>query len=219
MHEKSPILVAQKREKTGSRYTRRIRDAGLLPAVVYGHGETPQPISLDAKDTLTHLKKGEKVFELDIEGTKQYVLLKDLGYGFLGDNIIHADFARVNLDERVNTKAHIKLVGNAVGLQTSHAVLMHPITELQLNCVVTNLPDAIEVDITDLDVGGSITAGQIKLPKETMILLTDPNAVVANIVVHNVAEEDTTDEAGVVAADGTTQPEVIAEKKDEEKGS
>lgn len=219
MHEKSPVLVAQKREKTGSRYTRRIRDAGMLPAVVYGHGETPQPISLDAKETLTHLKKGEKVFELDIDGAKQYVLLKDLGYGYLGDNIIHADFARVNLDERVNTKAHIRLVGDAVGLHTSHAVLMHPVTEIQLNCLVTNLPDAIEVDITDLDVGGSITAGQVKLPKETMVLLTDPNAVVAHIVIHNVIEEETTDEAAVVLAEDGAEPEVIDDKKEEEKDS
>ncbi|GJM18686.1 MAG: 50S ribosomal protein L25 [Phycisphaeraceae bacterium] len=213
MSDDTRTLSAELRDRTGSRYAKRIRSEGKLPAIVYGHGETPQPVTLDHKEAMTHFSKGEKVFSLELGGKTEHVLLKDLGYDHLGNNIIHADFARVNLDERVDTRAHLHFVGNAVGLKKAGAVLMKPLSELELNCVVTNLPDAIEVDLSDLDVGDAIHAGEIKLPKSTMKLLTDPDAVVAQIVVQ--AEEEETGEGAEVAADGS-EPEVIGGKKDDD---
>lgn len=215
MHEKSPTLSAQRRERIGSRYAKRDRDAGKLPAIVYGHGETPVAITLDRKDALTHFVKGEKVFELSLDGKSDVVLLKDLGYDHLGTNIIHADFARVRLDERVNTKAHLHLVGTPVGLKKAGAVLMKPITELELNCMVTNLPESIEVDISELDVGHALHAGDVKLPVSSMRLLTDKDAVIAQIVIQG--EVVATAEAGEAGA--AAQPVVLTEKKkDEDKG-
>lgn len=210
MHEKSPTLSAQRRERIGSRYAKRDRDAGKLPAIVYGHGETPVPITLDRKDALIHFVKGEKVFELALDGKNQYVLLKDLGYDHLGTNIIHADFARVNLDERVNTKAHLHLVGTPLGLKKAGAVLIKPITELELNCTVTTIPESIEVDISELDVGHALHAGDVKLPAGSMKLLTDTDAVIAQIVIQGeIAVSAEAGEAGATAA----EPVVITEKK------
>lgn len=213
MHENAPLLAATRREHVGSKYAARIRNAGRLPAIVYGHGEEPVPVSVDAKDAISHIVKGEKVFEMSLDGKKEYVLLKDLGYDHLGTNVIHADFARVRLDERVRTRTHVKLVGEAKGLKKAGAILMHPVTELELECQVTNLPDFIELDVSDLDVGASIYAGDVKLPKSTMVLLTDPKAVLAHIVVQG--EMVVSAEAG--AAGTASQPEVIGAKKDEEK--
>lgn len=213
MHEESPVLSANKRERLGSRYSRRLRESGRLPAVVYGHKEEPVAIDLDAKDAITHISKGEKVFELELDGSKQHVLLKDLGYDYLGTNIIHADFARVDLNERVKTHAHLKLVGEAPGLKKSGAVLMHPLTELELECAVTNLPETIEVSIADLDIGHVIHASDVQLPKPTMVLLSDPNAIVAQIVMAGGTEAASSDEEGAVG--GGSQPDVIGEKKDE----
>lgn len=212
MSDETTTLTAEARERTGSRYSKRLREAGKLPAIVYGHGETPVPISLDHKEAMAHFSKGEKVFSLQVGGKAENVLLKDLGYDYLGNNIVHADFARVDLNERVNTRANLKFVGNAVGLKTGGAILMKPITELELNCQVTNLPDEIEVDVSDLEVGQTIHAGEITLPKSTMKLLTDPDAVVVQIVVQVAAEED--GEGAEVSGEGGS-PEVIGEKKDE----
>ncbi len=213
MSDHTPTLTAENRERTGSRYAKRMRDAGKLPAIVYGHGETPVPIMLDHKEAVSHFTKGEKVFSLTVGGKTEHVLLKDLGYDHLGTTIVHADFARVNLDERVNTRAHLHFVGTPVGLKKAGAVLMKSITELELNCQVTNLPDFIEVDLSGLDVGHAIHAGDIKLPKATMKLLTDEDAVVAQIVVQGQAAES--GEGAEVAA-GAGEPEVIKAKKDEE---
>tara|TARA_R110002111_G_C5933848_1_gene367033 strand:- start:326 stop:1027 length:702 start_codon:yes stop_codon:yes gene_type:complete len=213
MSDTTTGLVAEVRERTGSRYAQRVRQAGGLPAVVYGHKQEPVSITLDAHSTIGHLSKGEKVFHMDLQGEKQYVLLKDLGYDYLGTNIIHADFARVDMDERVDTRAHLKFVGEAEGLKTTGAIMMHPITELQLNCTVTNLPDDIIVDVSEMQVGDAIHASDVTLPKDTMKLVTDPNAIIAQIVMKAVMEEE--GEAAEVDAEGAA-PEVITEKKDAE---
>ncbi len=212
MSDTTTALSATKRERTGSRYSQRVRKAGGLPAVVYGHKEEPVSISIDAHTAIGYISKGEKVFELEIEGAKQLVLLKDLGYDYLGTNIIHADFARVSMDERVDTKAHLKFIGEAAGLKATGAIMMHPLTELQLNCTVTNLPDDILVDVSDMEVGDVIHASDVTLPKSTMILNTDPGAIVAQIVMKAVQADD--GEASEVGADGAT-PEVIGDKKEE----
>ena len=212
MSDTTTALSAQKRERTGSRYSQRVRSTGGLPAVLYGHKQEPVSITLDAHTAIGFISKGEKVFHLDLEGEKkQYVLLKDLGYDYLGTNIIHADFTRVDMDERVDTRARLKFVGEAEGLKATGAIMMHPITELQLNCTVTNLPGDIVVDISDMNVGDAIHASDVTLPKDTMKLLTDPRAIIAQIVLKAVQEEE--GEAAEVGADGAS-PEVIAEKKD-----
>lgn len=212
MSDTTTLLSAQKRERTGSRYSQRVRNAGGLPAVVYGHKEEPVSITLNAHEAIGHISKGEKVFELDIEGAKQHVLLKDLGYDYLGTNIIHADFARVDLNERVHTNAHLRFVGEAKGLKTSGAIMMHPATELELDVLVSNIPDHIDVDVSEMEVGDIIHASDVKLPLESMKLLSDPDAIVAQIVLKAVQEEE--GEAGEVGAEGA-QPEVITEKKEE----
>lgn len=205
-------LSAKKRERTGSRYSQRVRNAGGLPAVVYGHKEEPVSITLDAHETIMHLSKGEKVFELDIDGTKQHVLLKDLGYDYLGTNIIHADFARVDLNERVDVNVHLRFVGEAQGLKTSGAIMMHPHTEIELNVLITNLPDHIDVDVSGMQVGDVMHASDVKLPLDSMKLVGDDDPIVAQIVMKAVQEDE--GEAGEVGAEGAS-PEVIKEKKED----
>lgn len=213
MSDTQHVLNAKKRERTGSRYAQRVRSNGGLPAVVYGHKEEPVSITLDAHEAIGHISKGEKVFELDLEGHKQHVLLKDLGYDYLGTNIIHADFARVDLNERVDTRVHLRFVGEAKGLKTLGAIMMHPHTELELNCLISNLPDHVDVDVSEMEVGDALHASDVKLPLESMQLLTDEDTVIAQIVMKAVQEEE--GEASEVGAEGE-EPEVIGDKKEEE---
>jgi len=214
MHESQPVLTATRRERVGSRYCNRIRQAGGLPAVVYGHGEAPVAIAVDAKETVRHLTKGEKLFTLRLEGESagQVVLIKDLQFDHLGTNIVHADFARVDLEERVAVRVAVHLVGEAIGLKTAGAILIHPTNEVEIECKVANLPDQLEVDITNLEAGGILHAGDIHLPLPTMKLLTDAQSIIAQIVVQGELVE-ATGEAGAVV--GAAEPVVITEKKEE----
>lgn len=215
MHEQSPILEAAKRERLGSRYARRERAAGKMPAVLYGHGQDPVALSVNAKEAVTYIHKGEKVFRLNLAGesAEQTVLLRDVQFDHLGSNIVHCDFARVDLDERVETTVSIHLVGEAIGLKTAGTLLMHPISEIEIECRVADLPDFIEVDISELDVGHGITTAEVKLPKPDMKLLTDPDAFVAQVAHATVSKEA---EEATVSAEAST-PEVIGEKERKEK--
>lgn len=213
MSGKTTQLSAEKRERTGSRYAQRVRNSGGLPAVVYGHKEEPVSITLNAHEAIGHIQKGEKLFELELGGNKQHVLLKDLGYDYLGTNIIHADFARVDLNERVDVNAHLRFVGDAKGLKTAGSIMMHPHTEIELNVLISNLPDHIDVDVSNMEVGDVIHASDVKLPLESMKLVSDPDTIVAQIMLKAVQEDE--GEAGEVGAEGAS-PEVIKEKKDKE---
>ncbi|MBS0192126.1 MAG: 50S ribosomal protein L25 [Phycisphaerales bacterium] len=211
MLQKTPTLKAFPRDKTGSRYCQRIRAKGQLPAVVYGHKQNPEAIVLDFKEAVSHINKGEKVFRLGFEGKGegQVVLLKDLQFDYLGTNIVHADFARVDLNERVRTRVSVHLIGEAKGLKTAGAILMHPTNEVVIECVVTEIPEFIELNIADLDVDQQITVAQAKLPGANMKMITDPHSILAQIVIQQeiVVGEATAAEAGAA------EPEVLTAKK------
>lgn len=217
MHEQAPMLQATRRDRVGSRYARRLRDQGQLPAIVYGHGEDPVPVAIDARTALGYIKKGEKVFRLDYPGQNDgaeghYVLLKDVQFDYLGTHIVHADFARVSLDERVHTRVPLHLIGEAKGLKTAGAILIHPTTEIEIECLVAAIPDKIDVDISEVDVGHAITAADVVLPDPNMKLLEDPHAIVAQVLVQ--VEQKVAEAATVEAAPAA--PEVIGKKKEEE---
>ncbi|RMH10404.1 MAG: 50S ribosomal protein L25 [Planctomycetota bacterium] len=218
MKGQTPTLQASRREKVGSRFARRVRENGGLPAIVYGHGEQPVPITINAHDALRHFHHGEKVFKLELEGAQddqpQYVLLRDLQFDHLGTNVVHCDFSRVDLNERVVTHVPIDLIGEARGLKSAGAILMHPLESLEIECLLTNLPDVIEVDVSDLDVGQAVHAGDVKLPLPTMKLLTDPDVIVAQIVVQSAAVADA--EETEVSAEQAAEPEVVGRKPKEE---
>ncbi|GMV25033.1 MAG: hypothetical protein AMXMBFR58_10640 [Phycisphaerae bacterium] len=214
MHEKAPMLSVKRRERVGTRYNNRLREAGSLPAVVYGRGKEPVAIALNHRDFTRLVSKGEKIFRLDVAAdagfeAQQMVLLRDLQFDYLGTNIVHADFTRVSLTDRVRTLVPVHLIGEAKGLKQAGAILMHPVSELEVECVVTELPDFIEVNVAELDVGHAIHASDVKLPAN-MKLLTDPHAMVAQIVVQ---AEIVVAEAAAAPTGEAAQPEVITAKK------
>src|SRR4051812_33542295 len=104
-------LPAEPREQLGTRATRRLRTAGKLPAIVYGHHQEPVNVTVPAKPFGEALKKGAHVFELGLGGKKENALLKDVQYDHLGSHIIHVDFARVDLNEKVSVTIPIELKG------------------------------------------------------------------------------------------------------------
>lgn len=197
------VLTAKVRERTGSRYAQRARQAGGLPAVIYGHKADPVAVTLDGHRARLAIHKGEKVFKLAIEGgEEQFVLLKDLQFDYLGTNIVHADFARVSLDERVVVHVHVAFKGDAPGLKRAGAVLDHPVSELTIECPVFSIPDQVLVDVSSLDIGHPVHARDVVLPLPTMKLLTDGDAVLARIEVKTAepTAEAATAEAAAPAA-------------------
>jgi large subunit ribosomal protein L25 len=202
-------LEAKPRPKLGSRYSGRVRAAGGLPGVLYGHGQAPVTITVDAKEASRHVSEGKRVFTLKLEGSgEETALLRDIQFDHLGSRLIHMDFARVSLTERVEVKVHVNMKGEAIGLKSAGAVLIHPVSEVMVRCLVTDIVDHVDLDITDLAVDAIKHASDLKLP-EGYELLTDPHAVLASI---QIKAEEVVAEAAPAEGEAA-QPEVLTEKK------
>lgn len=210
MKHDTPTIQATPRERVGSRYSQRLRKQGRLPGVVYGHKMEPVHISVDEKQTLIALRKGAHVINMAIEGHEpETCLVKELQFGFLGDNVIHVDFARVDLNEEVEVSVHLRFSGHPEAAKKPGAILTHPMTQLEVICKVSDIPDEIKVDISKME--DVFTVGQIVLPA-TVRTKIDPAQVVAQISL--IMEEVVAAEATEVEATGA-EPEVITEKKPE----
>ncbi len=210
---KTPSITATTRERTGSRYAQRLRKQGRLPAVIYGHRTDPVSISVDEKEMLTHLKHGTHVLSLNVEGgSKETCLVKELQFGYLGDNVIHVDFARVELDEEVHVHVHLNFVGEPASARKTGAILSHDLTELEVICRVNEIPDEIKVDLNLMGEATVLTVSEVQLPPG-LRATTDPGTPVAHIsFVHK--EEAVGEEVEVVP--GAEEPEVITEAKSDE---
>ncbi|MEC9374327.1 MAG: 50S ribosomal protein L25 [Planctomycetota bacterium] len=208
-------LTATRRERVGSSHSRRLRSAGRLPAIVYGHGEKPAAIHIDAKEAIRHVEAGEKVFNIqfDGEGAAKTVLLKDIQFDYLGDNIVHADFTLVDLDERVEVSLPVHLKGEAKGLKTVGAILIHPTSEVTVECRVSDIIEYINLDVSELEAGDALHASDLNLPPD-FTLVSDEDEVLAAIQIK--AEEEAEGEEALAEGEAA-EPEVITERKAEEK--
>jgi large subunit ribosomal protein L25 len=205
MSTMTPTVSAEPRERIGSRYAQRLRKAGRLPAVVYGHKQDPVAISVDGKSMLQMLERGNRVFELAIDGgVTETVLVKDLQFGYLGDNVVHIDFARVDFNEQVTVNVQLHFIGQPSESMKSGSVMQTDAAEVQITTTVSRIPEAIRVDLTEMS-GTVLTAGDLVLP-EGAVLVTDPTVPIISItLVSDVAEGEE------VEIGGDVQPERIGE--------
>ena len=212
------VLKASVREESGTRKSVALREQGKLPAVVYGHKKEPVAIALDAREFLDSLHHGNRIFDVDLAGAKDTLLVKDLQYDYLGDTVIHADLVRVNLSERVKVQVMIKLVGTAVGTHMG-GIVEEIMNRIEVECAVNEIPEFLPVDIKGLELDKTLRASEIVLP-DGFTLVTDPNAGV--IGCHEskaaVAEEEEAVE-GEEGVEGAAEPEVLTEKKEDEESS
>ncbi|MHC4129164.1 MAG: 50S ribosomal protein L25 [Planctomycetota bacterium] len=217
MKQQAPTIEAKPREKVGSVYARRLRKTGRLPAVIYGHKKDPVPITIDEDEILSHLRHGTHVLTVDVEGARsETCLVKDLQFGYLGDNVIHVDFARVSLEEEVNVHVHLTFVGEPHAATRGGAILNYDLTDLEVICRVNEIPEEIKVDLTVMGEGLMLTVGDLTLPSHIQATVPPETPVVHVSFVKRDEEAVVGEEAEVTAED--TEPEVISEAKGEEAG-
>lgn len=203
------VLKADRRTTVGTKDAKKVRAQGRLPVVIYGHGEPPEPITVDAHDLLLELKHGARVLSVDVGGQTGQFLIKDVQYDYLGTNPIHVDLMRVNLSELVRVTVAIELRGIPAGVAEG-GVLEHPTTEVEVECVVMQIPDSVPVSVKHLQVGEAILAKELPLP-EGVALVTDPDERIATVraLAEEVVAEETTEE-------DAQQPEVIGRPQADE---
>ena len=208
-------FVAFERAKQGTGASRRLRNAGKVPGIVYGGEGEPQLIELDHNALWQALKKEAfhaSVLDMELDGKSSKVLLRDLQVHPFKQQVLHIDFQRVSAKQKIQMKVPLRFTGeeesNAV--KTDKALVNHILTELQVSCLPADLPEAIEVDLSKLEKGQTLTLKDIALPKGVEAVLHGHSAedTVLVSVVMPAAEEPEAD-----AAAGDAAPAAEGDKK------
>jgi len=208
MATQSANVTAKPRSELGSRANKRLRDAGFIPGVIYGHKEAVVPVTLPKKEVAGHLDRGAHVFDIALDGKSEKVLVKEVQYDHLGLEILHVDFARVSLDERVEVTVPLELKGEPKG-EADGGVLQQIVSELEIECLVTEIPDAIRHNVSEMALNDVLHIKDLKLPPGVKAL-QDEDLIVATV--KEIVEEAP---AAVEAAEGAAEPEVIGRKPEE----
>jgi len=192
-------ITAKKREAQGTGASRRLRRSGNVPGIVYGGGKDAVTIELDHKALFLQFRHEAfhaSILDLNLDGKKEQVLLRDYQMHPVRNTIQHIDFQRVSATEKIHVKVPFHFINQEVapGVKLAHGVVTHVMTEADVNCLPKNLPEFIEVDLSTLEAGHSIHLSEIKLPKgvEFVQLAHGDDAAVASIPVPRggVAAED-----------------------------
>ena len=187
----SDTLNVHKREQTGSLRMKRLRQAGKIPAVLYGHGQENLMLTVEAKELNRAIDHGSFVVQLK-GAANEDALIKDVQWDAFGIDVLHVDLTRVNPNEKVEITVPVQLRGDAVGAHHGGTInfMQH---ELTIACPAKSVPDHIELHINELDVNQTITAGEVPLP-EGFELAVDKNLPVVSCEI--VSTEPTEDETG-----------------------
>jgi large subunit ribosomal protein L25 len=205
MASQSATVTAEARPELGSRANKRLRDAGKLPGVIYGHKQAVVPITLPKKEVVKHLDHGTHLYALTVGGQTENVLVKDVQYDHLGMDVIHIDFARVDLTERVEVTVPLELKGDPIG-EKDGGVLTQVVAELHIECVVTDIPSEIVHNVSGMTLDSVLHLKDITLPAGVKAL-QDEDLILATV--KEIEEEES-------AEAETAEPEVIGAKKEDE---
>lgn len=164
-------LIATSREVSGKGASRRLRrEQGLLPAIVYGGDSAPANITLIHKDLMKHLESEafySHIITLEIDGTAQSVILKDLQRHPAKPVVLHADFLRVSADSAITVSVPLHFLNedSCKGVKVGGGIVNHTMTQLEISCLPGKLPEFLEVDLIDLEIGATLHISDIKLPE------------------------------------------------------
>lgn len=183
-------VVAEVRDAFGKGAARKIRAAGKIPAVIYGHGADPQHVTLPAHQLSLLLRKANAVLELDIAGKTELALVKDVQKDPVRQVIEHIDLIAVRRGEKIEVDVPVHVEGDPFG----SAIAELDAQTIRVETEATHIPEHITVNVEDLEPGTHITAGELTLPSG-VTLLSDPELLVVGIVAPAAAEAETEGEA------------------------
>ncbi len=182
------------RDRVGKGDARALRRDGRLPAVIYGAKQDPLAISLDPRDVNKGLGGGHffsTVFDIDVGGgTSERVLPRDVQYHPVTDRPLHVDFLRVTGDTRINVDVPVTFFNEELSPGLKRGGVLNVIRHtIEVVCAVSIIPDQLEIDLTDIDIGESIHFGAIKLPDGVEPAITDRDFTVASVSAPTILEE------------------------------
>jgi large subunit ribosomal protein L25 len=205
-------IKAAAREAFGKKATARLRQTGMLPAIIYGHKQEPEAVALAVHDVEIAIAHGARLWKVDFGAKQTQYLVKDVQYDHLGTAPIHVDLSRVRLDERVHVKVPIELRGTPAGAHEG-GVLDQMMFDLEVECVVTEIPDKIRLMVDHLHLGQALHVKDLSLP-DAVRAVGHADEIVCMVRAQTAAaEEAVTPE---VETEGAAEPELIRRKEETE---
>jgi large subunit ribosomal protein L25 len=202
-----------KNKGTGTRVARRLRKTGQVPGVIYGHKLAVVPISVTRDDVLRMIKTPGRLADLDVSGTSETVLIRDVQWDHLGKEILHLDFTRVSAEEIIETEVSLEIRGIPAGI-ASGGVLEHLVHTLRISCKAGAIPESLKMDVSHLQVDEGVHVRDLVLPPDVTVK-ADAELLLAHVIIRAVVEEVKPE---VEATEAAVQPEVIKpERKEKEK--
>lgn len=202
-------IEAKPRQSAGSREARRLRKQGMLPAIVYGHKEDPETVTVSRHEVDLLLEHGTHLIELDMGGRLQPALIKDVQFAFLGTEPVHVDFMRVGRDERVTVSIPLEFKGTPVGVNEG-GVVEHDMVDIEVECLAMEIPASIRVNIGDLRLGQALHVKDLVLPTN-VTAATSPEAIVCTVRAKKAEVE-----AAPAGEGEAAEPEILTRRKEEE---
>ncbi len=208
-------LNGTRREILGKGGARKARAAGQIPGVLYGHGETPVAVAVELREFTTKMRThrgGNPIVTLNLGGSEFTALVRAAQLDPISHTVLHLDFQHISLTEMVEVQVPLHPAGLAIGVKDGGGILEMIIRTIEVRCLPTAIPTAIDVDVTSLAIGQSVHVRDLKV--EGITILTDPDDTIATVVAPTV-EEVVAPVVGEVPA--AAEPEVVAAKgkKDE----
>lgn len=204
-------LTAQTRTGIGRSAVNAIKKQGLVPAVVYGGKETPQPLSLNSREITTllaHATSEHVLVDLEIAGAgSRLALIQEVQHDPIKRTVLHVDFHAVKADEKLHSEIPVEPVGEPNGVRNFGGILEINMHSLEIECLPKDLPEIIRIDVSALNVGDAIHVKDIQLP-EGVTARVDGELTVIRVAAPKVEIEAT-------PAEAAAQPEVLKEKKDD----
>ncbi|NIL97646.1 MAG: 50S ribosomal protein L25, partial [Planctomycetales bacterium] len=190
------------RQTRGKRNARRLRSAGYIPAILYGHGEACVSLSLEAGQIGAAVRHGSRIVELD-GALQEKAFIRDIQWDPFGNAILHVDLTRVAADEKVTVNVALELRGVAPGTKAG-GMIENPVHDLEIECPAARIPEKLQLNINNLQLGESLTAAALDLPEGARLMVSQDTVLVQCVEPHVEAEEEAVPEA--------VEPELIGRK-------
>jgi len=204
-------VAAEAREKRGKNAARQLRMSGKIPAVLYGNNEGAVALSVSPKElsAILHSATGHNtIFTLTFQDAKTTsVMLKDWQFEPIKGHLLHADLVRIAMDRVLQLNVPITAVGEAKGVKLEGGIFEFVLREVEVECLPTDIPEHIDIDISELSIGSNFRVSDLKVNPKVKIL-SDPELVIAHVI---TPKEEKVEEPAVEAA--VAEPEVIKKGK------
>ena len=207
-------LKGARRSGIGKGVARKLRQTGSIPAVYYGRGEDPIVLTVVVKELEEVILKAEGsnvIVDLKVDGdggSDRKALIREIQRDPVGGHILHLDLQHISLTERITVEVPIVLTGIPIGVKDGGGILEHLLREVEVECLPTDIPSRLEIDVSALNIGDSLHVSDLKADR--VEIRTEADRAIATVVPPTVLEEAKPAEEGAVA-----EPELVKEKKEE----